>query len=180
MEEKISRLTTIKTIGLTSLIIFGFITLWILFQFIGSILLENTTREMTGAGGWFDGTVKEMETAKRLFRAIYFTVLGLSLLTAVASVGVIKLKLWGLILYKSATMIIIVSLVGCLIYFIYSVKIQGDQRQNEYLHPIPMSGFETFNNYMTIGYGMFLLLFSWLLTRANIFLNNKNIRNEFR
>src|SRR5690606_29433170 len=128
----------------------------------------------------FNEAATEMKNTINQMRAILFIIGGLTLLTTIGSLGLLKLKNWGLILYQSLTIVIIISLLGGLVYYVYSIRTQIGQQGIHALDLGMTENFKAAQNYTTIEYGTFLLLFSWMLTRANIFLSIKDNRKEFQ
>ena len=126
MDEKVDRLTNIKAIGWTTLIIFGITTLWIAFQIIGTVVFDNSIGMIAGQEE-FKEAATEMKNTIYQMRAILFIIGGLTLLTTIGSLGLLKLRNWGLILYQSLTIVIIISLLSGLVYYVYSLKTQMGQ-----------------------------------------------------
>ncbi len=180
MDEKINRLSNIKAIGWTTLIIFGTVTLWLLFQIAGTILFDNSIDSLTAGQEEFQEATRDMRNATIQLRVILSATAGLTLLTSISALGLLRLKNWGLILYHTSTMIVLLALLGGLGYYIYIVQSEMNERYNQALDTGISPNFIAAQNYSTISYGTFLLLFSWMLTRANLFLSKKDNRNEFR
>ena len=179
MDEKVDRLTNIKAIGWTTLIIFGITTLWIAFQIIGTVVFDNSIGMIAGQEE-FKEAATEMKNTINQMRAILFIIGGLTLLTTIGSLGLLKLRNWGLILYQSLTIVIIISLLSGLVYYVYSLKTQMGQQSIHALDFGMTEDFKAAQKYKIIEYGTFLLLFSWMLTRANIFLSKSDNRREFQ
>jgi hypothetical protein len=180
MDEKLNRLSNIKAIGWTTLTIFGTVTLWLIFQIVGPIIFDNSIDNLTAGQEEFNDAAEDMRDAAIQMRVILFIAGGLTLLTSIGSIGLVRLKNWGLILYQSSTIVMILAFLGGLGYYVYNVQTKMDERYNQALDFGMSANFVAAQNYATISYGTFLLLFSWMLTRANIFLSKKDSRMEFR
>lgn len=180
MDEKLNRLSNIKAIGWTTLTIFGTVTLWLIFQIVGTIIFDNSIDNLTAGQEEFNDAAKDMRDAAIQMRVILFIAGGLTLLTSIGSIGLVRLKNWGLILYQSSTIVMIFAFLGGLGYYVYNVQTKMDERYNQASDFGMSAKFVAAQNYSTISYGTFLLLFSWMLTRANIFLSKKDSRMEFR
>jgi hypothetical protein len=169
MEEKINRLAKIKAIGWTSLIIFGLLTLFIASKITGALIFKSfSTDLMDGAPPSYP--FNEEETSQSA--AIVLIGEGFLLLTFVSSWALAKLKYWGLLLYQSLTIILLFMLLGLLAYS-FITKPPADPNFDE-----PF--FRALSIYQSIEHGLFLILFSWILTRVNIYLSKKAVRMEFR
>jgi len=128
----------------------------------------------------FNDVAADMRDAAIQMRVILFIAGGLTLLTSIGSIGLLRLKNWGLILYQSSTIVVILVFLGGLGYYVYEVRSKMDERYNQALDFGMSDNFVAAQNYAIISYGTFLLLFSWMLTRANIFLSKRESRIEFR
>lgn len=172
MEEKINRLAKIKAIGWTSLIIFGLLTLLLLFRLVAIFLFDSSLNTLASEQIEYADPDGETNFAINQSKAILFISVGFSLLAVIGAIVLTKLKFWGLMLYQSLTIIIIFMLLGMLAYTL-STKPPLNPKLDDPL-------FRTMSSYQTIEYGMLLILFSWILTRVNIFLSKKVVRMEFR
>ncbi|QOI98776.1 MAG: hypothetical protein HRU69_15360 [Flammeovirgaceae bacterium] len=180
MDDKLNILSNIKAIGWTTLTIFGTVTLWVVFQIIGTIIFDNSIDNFTAGQEEYNDVATNMRDAAIQMRVILFIAGGLTLLTSIGSLGLLRLKNWGLILYQSSTIAVILVFIGGLGYYVYDVQTKMDERYDRALEFGMSTNFVAAQNYTTISYGTFLLLFSWMLTRANIFLSKKDSRIEFR
>lgn len=172
MEEKINRLARIKAIGWTSLILFGLLTLLLLFRLIALFLFDSSVKTLASEQIEYADLDGEMNFVVNQSKAILFISAGFSLLATIASFVLTKLKFWGLMLYQSLTIIIIFMLLGLLAYS-FITKPTVDPNFDD-------SFFRVMSIYQSIELGLFLILFSWILTRVNIYLSKKTVRMEFR
>jgi hypothetical protein len=180
MNEEINRLTTIKTIGLTTLIIAGSIALWIVLQFIGTIVFGNSIDRITAGQSDLDEVATEMGDTILQLRILWSATGGLAILTAVGAMGLFGLKRWGLALYQISTIVIALALLGLLIYLGYFMLNQSGQPELTETETDIKANFRVVESYKRFTYGMFLLLFAWMLTRANIFLSKPENRAIFK
>lgn len=179
MNEQINRLTNIKAIGWTTLTTFGALTLWIIFEFVGTVVFDHSVNNMYAGQEEFNEAAAEMKGAINQMRAILLIAGGLTFLTTIGAFGLIRLKNWGLVLYQSMTIVIILALLAGLAYYIYNTKTEMSLLPNSELDMEMHANFRASQNYKTIGYGVFALLFSWALTRVTIFLSKRATRIEF-
>jgi hypothetical protein len=180
MNEQTIRLTNIKSIGWSSLLIFGILTLWVAFELGRSIVFVSSVNTMYAGQEDFNDTFTEMNDSINQTRVILLIVGSLTLFTTVGAFGLIRLKTWGLIVYQSFTIVILLALLGGLAFYIYYTKTEMSLLSNKELYKEMNPYFAASQDYRTIQYGVFALLFSWLLTRVNIFLSRRATRSELR
>ncbi|PTB97351.1 hypothetical protein C9994_03185 [Marivirga lumbricoides] len=177
-EKQIKKLISIKTIGWTTTIVFSLLTLGILIQIAGTLVLANSFDNSSIQQEEFNEITMQMIHTKNRIMAIYFIACAITLLIIVGSIGLINLKTWGLIIYQSFTIVLTVFLLMGLTYYTYHLLYQIEPNHQEF----DMNGsdsFRTIQKYITLSYGIFILLVSWMLTRVNIFLGKKETRVMF-
>lgn len=170
LDERINKLSTLKSIGWTAILIFGFITLWILYSIIGTFLFA-----FIDLGDEQDG----MSIVINQFRAILIMSGLVTTLTTLGAIGILKYKTWGLILFQSTTIIYIILILAGLVYFIISLKTVTEPSFNNSLDDPMRRHFDIAQRYQTIGLGVFALLIAWILTRINVLLSKGIYRQEF-
>ena len=171
MEEKIIQLSNIQAIAKSSLFVFGTLTLWLVYKMIGAFIL-NYSLDSNG-----------LREEGDLFMPIVagFTIAAcFASLATIGSYGLLRLKKWGLILYHAITIVFALALLAFLIY-----KISGGRNDSYSSIAAQFDGesskrFRMYQYFSTIGIGMFVMLFSWILARVNLFLGNPVNRCEFK
>jgi len=177
MDEIVKRLLRIKTIGWTSVIIFGIAALWILFEIVALVVFVNSVDSVVGR---FYEAAKTVQSAVGEVRFALFLAAALMVLATIGAVGLIRLRKWGLVLYQSSTLVMTVFLLAILIYYLFVVREEIDDRMITPLPTEPAENLRAVMRWMSFACALFLLLASWLLVRTNIFLGRRSSRMEFR
>ncbi|QOI98547.1 MAG: hypothetical protein HRU69_14105 [Flammeovirgaceae bacterium] len=112
---------------------FGTVTLWVVFQIIGTIIFDNSIDNFTAGQEEYNDVATNMRDAAIQMRVILFIAGGLTLLTSIGSLGLLRLKNWGLILYQSSTIAVILVFIGGLGYYVYDVQTKMDERYDRAL-----------------------------------------------
>lgn len=179
--KKINRIINIKTIGWTSFIFFGLGMLYCLFQLIALFLIFDDPT--------FDHLMRISETAanpdQEMASAFYWikwaafgTFIWLMLLN-IGSIGLIRRKHWGRILYHLGSMPLILGLLALILIMI--INFQFDPALDDapiFQQAISKKIIQTQRFYL-ITYGTFILIITWLLSRVNLLLMKRSYREEF-
>jgi len=168
------KISNIRVVGWTALTIFGILALWLAFQLIGILIFGNFINEALMDVNEADQTLNELNAKVTFVWTTISIGFGLTLLTTISSIGLIKLKNWGLILFHSSSILIIIGLLSGLVYLIIEF------RSHSWIDMKIGGSISSFSRFSLIRDGIFILLFAWLLTRANILLGNKIYRTEFK
>lgn len=172
-EDRLNRLSNIKAIGWSTMVISGLVTLYVSYQLFLVFLFKYSAQQISDAVDQpFNETMDSITEASNPLIIIYIITSFLTLLTTISSVGLIKLKYWGIILFHSFTISFIIGLLVLFAFYISNSRAR-----------MSLPGFDSetmlFYRYSVVGDGILILLAAWLLTRVNIILWNKKYRLEF-
>ncbi|SMG54376.1 hypothetical protein SAMN05661096_04137 [Marivirga sericea] len=169
-KQSINQLVNIKTIGWTSLVIAGTLFIWLLFQTGATFLFDNAITSMNGGLEGENEIIDEMQNTTNKVKAILLLSLLFTGIVSFASFGLAKLKKWGLILFQAITIFLIIAVLSGLAFCFYYLTTKVQTFEN------PL---KTSMKYYTMGYGIFMALFAWALTRVNIYLKRVSKKVEF-
>lgn len=178
LDERIDRLSTIKAIGWTTLLIFGFVVLLAIYYLGGTFII--TFPSLAEGLDVEAEEIAEMSTMINQFRAMLVLFGLVTLTTSLGGIGLLRFKNWGLILFQSTTIVYIFLIIGGLAYYIISIKMEAVPSFDDLPDDPVRHYFDVARSYQTIGYGTFSLLTAWILTRTNILLSKGIYRQEFR
>ncbi len=105
---------------------------------------------------------------------------GFASLATIGSYGLLRYKKWGLILYHAMTILFSLALVASLIYMVTGGRNDSYSSIAAQFDGESAKRFRVYQHFTTIGSGMFVLLFSWILAQVNLFLGNPVNRCEFK
>lgn len=123
--------------------------------------------------------IAEINNTAALIRIILILSGAISLLTSISAIGLLKFKRWGLILFHSSTLIILLGILFGVVYYTLTIEPFNGLNSTEAFDMAINQHFRNTQKFYTISYGVFFLLIAWIITRINILFSKKNYRVEF-
>ena len=164
--ERVERISNIKATAWTTVILFSLAGYLIFSNYLlGALLLRDGNTAASYEAGMFQYLDRVL--------LISMVVVLYMVLVVYGAMGLLKLRLNGLIVFHATTILLIVLIIAFVIYntvSLASLTTSDNKTVRNTNH---------FQLFQVISYQTVLLVFAWVLVKVNLMLMRKEYRNEF-